>query len=159
VLLKSIADVAVEPLHLTPDDPASQSRTNTWWLSADPEERATLSVQQITAAFEHTAHALRLRLRDLGYQGTATFYVWHDEQAGQLRCSTSSQPPDALPFRAAYAVTETLDPIVEPFLNDDEPGLVSWADLNADSDVADQRAAEPVPPPFPVWTCGVGHST
>jgi hypothetical protein len=61
--LDSIAEVATLPLLLDPDDLASQSRTNTWWLSADPEERATLSVQQITAAFERTAQALRHRTR------------------------------------------------------------------------------------------------
>jgi hypothetical protein len=157
MLLDSIADVATEALLLNSDDPAAQSQTNTWWLSADPEERAMLSVQQIAAAFEHTARVLRRRIYDLGFQGTATFYVWHDEQAGQLRCSTSSQPPNTLPFRGTYTAIETLDPIVEPFLNDNTPGLLPWAELTAEPDATDRAEDEPIPPPFLVWTRSVGQ--
>lgn len=44
MLLNSIAAVAGEPLTLDPTDPLPEARTNTWWLSADPGEKAALSV-------------------------------------------------------------------------------------------------------------------
>ena len=39
-------------------------------------------IAEVIAGFEECAAILRERIRSLGYQGPATFYVWHDEQAG-----------------------------------------------------------------------------
>ena len=155
MLLNSIAAVADEPLTLDPADPLPEARTNTWWLSADPGEKAALSVGQVCAAFERTAEALCSRIRGLGFQGTVTFYVWHDEQAGQLRCSTSSQAPDALPFRGTYIATDALGPIIERFLGNQEPGRIHWPELNTESN---EPASEPVRPPLQVWTRTAGQS-
>jgi hypothetical protein len=155
MLLNSIAAVAGEPLTLDPADPLPEARASTWWLSADPGEKAALSAGQVCAAFERAAEALRSRIRGLGFQGAVTFYVWHDEQAGQLRCSTSSQAPGALPFNGTYVATDALGPIIERFLADQEPGHIPWSELNAETN---QPASEPVTPPFPVWTRSVGQS-
>ncbi|MCZ4124681.1 hypothetical protein O3X23_35765 [Streptomyces sp. H39-S7] len=157
-LLKFIAEVADDPLVLDPDDRVAESQSNTWHLGADAEERAALSVEQVAAAFEGAAAALRDRIQALGFQGTATFYVWHDEQAGQLRCSTSSQHPESLPFGGTYALTETLDPVIAGFLNDDAPGLMPWTCLsNVEPGDPSLSEDEYTPPPFPVWTRSVGR--
>ncbi|MFI5809251.1 hypothetical protein [Streptomyces sp. NPDC051561] len=156
MLLTFIAEVADEPLVLDPGNRATESQTNTWHLGADAKERATLSVEEVAAAFESTARVLRDRIRALGLHGTATFYVWHDEQAGQLRCSTSSQPPESLPFGGTYVLTGTLEPIITSFLDDRDPGSVPWTDRTpSESDGKDRAAADS--PPFPVWTCRVGR--
>jgi hypothetical protein len=159
MLLTLIAEVASEPLVLDPANLAAESRTNTWWLNATAEERATLSVAEVAAAFERTADALRHRIRVLRFHGTtATFYVWHDEQAGQLRCSTSSQPTGSLPFGGTYAPTGTLEPIITSFLEDGDPGSVPWTDLT-EPESAGQSGVETDsrPPPFPVWTRRIGR--
>lgn len=98
----------------------------------------------MVAAFERTAAAIRERIHDLGFSGVATFYVWHDEQAGQLRCSTGSVPPDALPFSGTYVASDDLVPIVEGFLADSEPGFIA--------------ETEPERTPFGVWVSSVGAS-
>jgi hypothetical protein len=160
MLLTSIAEVADQPLALDPADLTTESQTNTWWLdAAEPQEMAELTVGQIVAAFERTAEALRSRVGDMGFGGTATFYVWHDEQAGQLRCSTSSRAPDSLPFRGAYTPTDVLAPIVEHFLNDQQPGLIPWADLDHDTGGSHLPTGPAVPRPFPVWTQNIGQRT
>lgn len=158
MLLTFIAEVAEEPLILDPSDQAAETRTNTWSLSADAEERRTLSVEQVVAAFERTAEMLRQRVHSLETPGTATFYVWHDEQAGQLRCSTTSQPPHALPFGGAHALTEELGPIITCYLTDREPGLVEWTDL-APVGIDGQSSGDAMsePRPFPVWTRRIGR--
>lgn len=102
MLLTWIAEVAAEPLVLEPADRRVEWETNTWTLGAADEDRSSLAVAEVVAAFERTAAAIRERIRDLSFSGVATFYVWHDKQAGQLRCSTGSVPPDALPFSGAY---------------------------------------------------------
>ncbi|MFJ8442079.1 hypothetical protein [Kitasatospora griseola] len=85
--------------------------------------------------------------RSNGHAGVATFYVWHDRQADQLRCSTGSVPAEELPFGAAYLPVDDLGPIVEGFLRDEqrEPG-----------EVDDLPEPDPEFPPFRVWVRGVG---
>ncbi|MGV9590560.1 hypothetical protein [Streptomyces tendae] len=95
VLLTWIAEVADEPLVLESTDRRVEWEINSWSLGAADEDRNSLPVAEVVAAFERTAAAIRERIHDLGFSGVATFYVRHDKQAGQLRCSTGSAPPDA----------------------------------------------------------------
>jgi hypothetical protein len=128
VLLQGIRNVGHEPLVLSPADPEAED-ANTCWLGASPHERIGVSIEEVMAAFEEVAARIRERVAELGHQGSATFYVWHDEQAGQLRCSTGSQPADRLPFGDGYQLTGDLRDIVAEFLADGEPGFVRFADL------------------------------
>ncbi|MEV4943415.1 hypothetical protein [Streptomyces zaomyceticus] len=139
VLLTWIAEVADEPLVLEPADRRAEWETNTWWLSAEGEDRRSLSVSAVVAAFERTASALQVRVRELGFPGAVTFSVWHDEQAGQLRCSTGSVPADELPFGGDYALSDGLEPVIKGFLADGEVG-----------------AADPEAVPSLVWAFSVG---
>ncbi|WP_234343747.1 hypothetical protein [Streptomyces sp. WM6372] len=159
VLLTWIAEVAAEPLVLEPADRRVEWETNTWSLSTADEDRSSLSVAAVVAAFERTAAAIRERIRDLGFPGVATFYVWHDEQAGQLRCSTGSVPSDALPFAGTYVASDDLGPIVEGFLADSEPGSIAWSDLDDVQSVSVKTGTEPEIMPFGVWVASVGGLT
>ncbi|WP_328620494.1 hypothetical protein [Streptomyces sp. NBC_00354] len=150
-----IAEVATEPLVLDPADRAAERETNTWWLGRGPDD-GSLSAGEVTAAFERTAAALGTRVRDLGHRGPATFYVWHDEQAGQLRCSTASLPAHALPFGGAYAVTDALTPIVEAYLSDTTPGFVPWTELQEPESPESDETPDPLEPPLLVWARDLG---
>lgn len=117
-----------------------------------------MSVAEVVTAFERTAAAIRQRIRDLGVSGVATFYVWHDEQAGQLRCSTGSVSPDALPFSGTYVASDDLGAVVEGFLADSEPGVIAWSDLDDARNLSEQTETEPEIRPFGVWVSSVGAS-
>ncbi|MFB6560291.1 hypothetical protein ACFCYH_15630 [Streptomyces sp. NPDC056400] len=158
VLLTWIAEVAAEPLVLEPADRRVERETNTWSLGATDEDRSSLSVAEVVAAFERTAAAIRERIRDLGFSGTATFYVWHDEHAGQLRCSIGSVPPDALPFSGTYVASDDLSPIVEGFLADSEPGCIVWSDLDDVPSPQEKTETETEIMLFGVWVSSVGAS-
>ncbi|WP_327733194.1 hypothetical protein OG749_04285 [Streptomyces nojiriensis] len=88
-------------------------------------------------------------------RGAAAFYVWHDAQAGQLRCSTGSVPPEALPFGGLYTASDDLDAIVAEYLTDASPGFVLWSDLEDVDHQAEQAGTEPEIP-LSVWVSGVG---
>jgi hypothetical protein len=148
VFLKSIQEIAAEPVTLMPEDERAE-RANTHWLGATTEERSALSVDQVLSAFLETGQALQHRVSAAGFDGTATFYVWHDEQAGQLRCSVSSRTPTDLPFGGNYQPTDDLSAIVAGFLSDDTPGFVPWEDLEPVDGIDPEDDHYP---PFPVWT-------
>ncbi|MFJ3099333.1 hypothetical protein [Streptomyces hydrogenans] len=159
VLLIWIAEVAAEPLVLEPADRRMEWETNTWWLSAKDEDRGSLSVSAVVAAFERTASAIQVRIRELGFPGAATFYVWHDKQAGQLRCSTGSVPADALPFGGAYILSDDLGPVIEGFLVDGEPGITASSDLEGMQNSSQQTVADPEVMPLRVWASSVGAAS
>ncbi|MFF2789082.1 hypothetical protein ACFVT6_20345 [Streptomyces sp. NPDC058049] len=150
--------MAEEPLTLNSADRRVEVETNTWLLSTGAEDRASLSVTEVVAAFHRTAAAIRGRVREMGHRGVATFYVWHDAQAGQLRCSTGSVPPDALPFGGLYAASGDLDAIVAEFMTDESPGFVLWSDLEEPQDVENraERAGTDPEIPLSVWVSDVG---
>ncbi len=142
MLLDFIAELATEEYLLEPADHLAEVRQNTWSLGASPEERTRLRTEEVVAAFEAVARSLDARLRE-----PATFYVWHDQQAGALKSSLTSLGADELLFSAEYEPCGELGPIVEEFLADPSPGFVAWSALEPGS------ADEPDPPfpPFSVW--------
>ncbi|GLW59044.1 hypothetical protein [Kitasatospora phosalacinea] len=152
MLLTWIAEVADEPLVLEPDRPPEEWETNTWWLG--PDDGPAPSVAEVVAAFRGTADGIRRRIVDMPYDGPATFYVWRDEQARQLHCSTGSVGPEQLPFGGPYYPTEELEPIVESYLTDQYPGLVRREEGEEVDDEAGGSGAEVRR--FPVWVARVG---
>jgi hypothetical protein len=155
VLLRWIREVVDEPLVINPAARNIEVRENTWSLSTSIDERGSLSAHDVVAAFEECASILRERVRSLSQNGHVTFYVWHDRQAAQLRCSTTSLPRDELPFGSRVELDVTLTAIAEEFLNDAHPGQVMWDDLRP---VSDGEADETVPDDFVVrvWTADIG---
>ncbi|KJK45697.1 hypothetical protein UK23_25275 [Lentzea aerocolonigenes] len=141
MLVTWIREVADEPL-LFNGDPDAEAAANTWILGTD----ASAVAGDVVAAFEETARSQSERAVALGRTGT--FYVWHDVQGGQLRCSTTSLPRDRLPFGAKLDLTVSLAAIVEGFLGD-PGGFVAWSDLQE----------EPLPEAefvLPVWAVEIG---
>jgi hypothetical protein len=149
VLLKEIRAIVGETLVLSPTDPAAEN-VNTSWFGAPPHERMGLSADEVVSVFEETAELLRVQVTELGQEGPVTFYVWHDEQAGQLRCSTRSCRPDGLPFDSDYQPTTDLRAIVVEFLEDRAAAAIGWGELQPLS-VPDEPDTDS--PAFPVWVC------
>lgn len=140
-----IREVADEPLLLN-DDTSAEAAENTWGLGRAEGESPVAA--DVVAAFEETARRQGERVVALGR--TATFYVWHDVQAGQLKCSTTSLPADRLPFGAKLDRTVPLAAIVAGFL-DDPGGSVAWEDLRGED--SGEPEAESV---LPVWAVEIG---
>ncbi|MFI9818757.1 hypothetical protein [Saccharothrix variisporea] len=139
-----IREVGQEPLLLDPGAPLAEARENTWSLSVSAAERRSLTVQEVVTAFEDCVTSLRRRVRALGHGGSVSFYVWHDQQAGQLRCSTTTSPRDRLPFGARVDLEASLAAIVEEFLAD------RGAEASADPEPGDAEFV------VPVWVVEVG---
>jgi hypothetical protein len=155
VLLKEIRAIAGETLVLSPHNPAAE-QANTSWFGAPPHERISLSADEVVAVFEETAELLRHQVVAAGHDGPATFYVWHDQLAGQLRCSTRSCDRASLPFGSPYRVTGDLHAIVAEFLEDRAPGAIAWGELEPVP--YPEEPEPPEPPAFPIWVCELRSS-
>jgi len=129
VLLKEIRAIAGETLVLAPQDQDTET-ANTSWFGAPPHERMGLTAEEVVNAFEETVLLLRDQVVAMSHAGPATFYVWHDLRAGQLRCSTASRRRDELPFTEKYQATDDLRPIVVEFLEDRAPGAIVWGEFD-----------------------------
>ncbi|GAA2886989.1 hypothetical protein Acy02nite_24410 [Actinoplanes cyaneus] len=145
-MLKDIRAMAAERIVLSPEDQDAE-HANTTWFGAPPHERMGMSADEVVTAFEDTAVALREQVAASGYQGTATFYVWHDLQAGQLRCSACTRKPSDLSFSVPYQVTDDLHAIVVEFLVDRAPGAIQWGALEP----VPYPESEPEPAAMAVW--------
>ena len=149
VLLKEIRAIAAEALVLSPQDRAAED-ANTNWFGAAPHERMGMSAGEVVTAFEEAAEALREKVAEAEHRGPATFYVWHDGEAGQLRCSISSSANDDLPLGPDYQVTADLHEIVTEFLEDKAPGAIAWGSLDP---IPFGEPARPRSVSFAVWAC------
>jgi hypothetical protein len=149
VLLKEIRAIAGETLVLAPHDQDTET-ANTSWFGAPPHERLGLSADEVINVFEETIALLRDQVAAMEHDGPATFYVWHDLQAGQLRCSTASRGRDELPFAEKYRTTDDLQAIIEEFLQDRAPGAIVWGELDP---VPFPDGSEPEVVEIPVWVC------
>jgi hypothetical protein len=152
VLLKEIRAIAGETLVLSPHDKDAET-ANTNWFGAPPHERMGLSADEVIAVFEETAELLRDQVAAAAHDGPATFYVWHDLDAGQLRCSISSAGQDRLPFTVPYQPTSDLSAIVTEFLEDRAPGAIAWGQLEP---VPYPEGPEPNADQVSVWVCDLG---
>ncbi|GID33128.1 hypothetical protein C8E87_1869 [Paractinoplanes brasiliensis] len=149
VLLKEIRAIAGETLVLAPHDQDTET-ANTSWFGAPPHERMGLSAEEVVNAFEETVAQLRGQVAGMGHAGPATFYVWHDLHAGQLRCSTASCGRDELPLTEKYRTTDDLQEIVVEFLEDRAPGAIVWGEFDP---VPIPDGPDVVPPEIAVWVC------
>ena len=163
VLLKEIRAIAGETLVLSPHDQDAE-HANTSWFGAPPHERMGMSADEVVTAFEETAELLRDQLAALRHDGLATFYVWHDQHAGQLRCSTGScgcsaswrsagpGGQDQLPFEEPYRATSDLHAIVVEFLEDPALGAIALRELEP---TPFPEAPEPAVAELAVWVCAL----
>ncbi|WP_144022986.1 hypothetical protein [Asanoa hainanensis] len=109
---------------LDPANPERESPANTVWFGIPP---GPVDADLVSQALVDVGAGLRARHG--GDDGTATFYAWYDEQAGQLRCSMRSTGPDALPFGGRFEVVLDPSPVVALIAADPHPGVVAWSDL------------------------------
>lgn len=147
-----IREIADEPLEIRPDDPAVETRENTWMVSAT---EADVAVADVIAAVEHVARAWSRQLAEKRPGHRMTFYAWTDDQAEQLRVSARSSPPTELPFGTVYDATASLDTVARAFAAHD--GVIAWHEFQ-DEPLGASEAERSQLAALPVWTCRLGST-
>jgi hypothetical protein len=108
----------------TVDDLNEEIKGNTQSISLNIEERAITSRQELVHFFYNVMNNRKDQIRRAGVKRGMWFYVWHDQQASQLRFSLISAFHQKLPF-GAETRPETLETIIDEFLYDDDHFLFS----------------------------------
>src|SRR5688572_14338015 len=85
---------------ITKDDLYLELRTNTWLISFSADERIRLKPDVLEDFFNAVIANRRQQILEANISHGMIFYLWHDEQASQLRFSVISDFHEHLPFKA-----------------------------------------------------------
>lgn len=99
-----------------------EARSNMWCFSIPNDEGITaLDIKSfLNQIIDQRSKQITLPM---------TFYVWIDEQAGQLRFSLTSQPKNNLPFGSTLIYSDNLDNFIEQFISMQLTGSIAFQDL------------------------------
>ncbi len=121
-----ISEMTADGLEL-PDGAGAGAAENLWSLSFSADKLP--SAADLTRFIDAAVNVRRSQADNIGVK-PATFYLWHDEQAGQLRFSVARCLPDSLPFGCAVAPADAADEIIGNYLaSSSVGGLIPWSEL------------------------------
>lgn len=124
------------------DGAGTGARENLWSLSFSVDKLP--SAAGLTRFVEAAVDVRRAQAERIGMK-PATFYLWHDEQAGQLRFSVARCLPDSLPFGCTVVPTEVANDIIGNYLASNRvDGRIPWSQLEpVGADDLETDKAEP----------------
>ena len=147
-------DVINDPLIIAvgPDADCNEPRENLWGLAMTAARAAATSAAEI---IDFLLKVIDSRNRQLtarfGTRHPMVFYVWVDEQAGQLRFSLISGQGVRPPFGAEIRCITQPEPLIEHYLTITTHDGIPW------DQIIILEPGDPVPEPLPlepllVWT-------
>jgi hypothetical protein len=120
-----ISEMTADGLEL-PDGAGAGATENLWTLPFSADKLP--SKADLTAFIDAAVELRRAQAESIGMK-PATFYLWHDEQAGQLRFSVARCLPDSLPFRCAVAPADAANEIIGNYLASNR--VIPWSELES----------------------------
>lgn len=94
-----------------------------------------LEVPELVAFLNRVKLNRRTQLQASSLTTSLLYYLWHDEQAGQLRFNFISSLHQKLPFSCAISLVEREADIVTDFLSSPYLQQIPWTDFTAASEV------------------------
>lgn len=85
---------------------------NMWVLSFAPDESPAMA--DLTQFIQDAVALRRSQVLEMNL-APATFYLWHDAQAGQLRFSVAQCVAESLPFRCEIVFAHSIEQIVRNY--------------------------------------------
>ena len=110
--------------------------TNMWALSLVPEIANDVSIDDFLAFFERVIADRQEQVNKMKRHGML-FYAWYDLPEGQLRFNCISEIHKKLPFENKIEIVDSIEPILETFLNDEW-----WEETLDASDESDELLDE-----------------
>lgn len=102
---------------------------NMWAISFGKRFATKVTKKELLTFINRLIHARGEQVSALDCP--ATFYLWHDAQAAQLRFNILSGHRTRLPFSSIVAVQNSIDSILEEFLSMGMDNLIPWNQLEA----------------------------
>lgn len=116
--LQDLQEVVDDPMFIgsSQEDLMREIETNMWRLSCSRAIAEQLTVEDLEAFFDDVVESRRAQLRASELEHGMLFYVWFDEQAGQLRFNLISDVHSELPFRCQTRRVSELGKVISQFL-------------------------------------------
>lgn len=150
--LEWLAEVSADEVAIRPDDINAEANENLWSFSLSSEQAAAVSVADVETFAKGVADTRRVWL-SAHEADPMVLYWWHDELAGQLRCSLVSASHGRLPFRCPVVSVRTFGEIASEWLG--SPYLQGIPLSELPPLVPGESVPEPLHLALPVWAVRV----
>lgn len=99
---QDLESIVTDPVYLTVsrDELKEEVAENMWCIGVSEELAGAIAPEEVQAFLQRVKRNRREQLAQRGWHGGLRYYLWHDQQAGQLRFNFISALHDALPFGA-----------------------------------------------------------
>lgn len=138
-----LQEIVTDPLYLARShhDLPREIQDNVWSLSLPQSLAAMFHPAEVKAFLHQVKQNRQAQLQQLDFPLKLHYYLWYDEQAGQLRFNFITTRTATLPFRAPIEASETEEEIIAAFLQANQgAGAVETAPL-AVAEEASQQAS------------------
>ena len=117
--LKYIEDIIDDKIFIgsSADDLEQEIRNNMWCISISQDTSQQLSIKDLNNFLNKVIENRKQQIRQQETIWGMRFYLWFDSQAGQLRFNLISLCHNELPFKSKLRFVESLNEIIEDFLN------------------------------------------
>jgi len=117
-LFKDIQEIKSDRLFITDsvDNLEEEVKNNCWSISMKKEIASACEVDEVIEFLRDVKADRREQLKKSEYKVGLIYYLWFDEQAGQLRFNFINSNHDRLPFAARLAFVDTENEIISDFL-------------------------------------------
>ena len=128
--IKELDNILDTPLFITGSNKYinEEIHENTWGIALTQAVLKLVTVQDISVFLDAVINRIQKQIAQQNI--TATFYVWFDEMACQLRFNVISGCTDSLPFGCKLEFVDTKDVIIEAFLSSHYHAGIPFDEMN-----------------------------
>ncbi|GGB65022.1 hypothetical protein GCM10007424_01160 [Flavobacterium suaedae] len=115
---------------------------NCWYISIPKELNSEITVDEISDLIKSIKEKYTKELKASGLNIGLWFYLWIDEQAGQLRFNFINSNHKELPFGCSIVTTDNIKFIISEYIEfpDKYKGFIDFSDLiDIDDDFSDSE--------------------
>jgi hypothetical protein len=116
---REIEEIKSDKLFITDslDNIDEEIKNNCWSISISDEIANECTIEELKSFLKDVKADRRKQLRKANDQVGLIYYVWFDEQAGQLRFNFINAKHNKLPFRAPLTFVDKEEVILSNYLN------------------------------------------
>ncbi len=128
---KSISEIETDEIYLTEtlDELSKEIEINHWSINTDSETAMNIEKADLHNFLRKVVDNRTMQLENSDKNMDLLFYLWFDEQAGNLHFNFINYKHETLPFGAKIDFEESIDAIIGDFLNSKYLDGILWNEI------------------------------